>query len=242
MTMYKLARKLGFVTIPLIVTVGLVGNTLCGLVMFNKDNRRVYCYFYMGMLAVTDSTFLIAQLVYWCINLITKFDLPYEVQQGICSFLWPVIAGRALSGTYIIVAMTFDRLIAVKWPLKSLTWCTMKRARVTTACVIIFCFLLKLPYAWVTKPVQRCVAFRVEKTLLVQTYYWINSAISSYIPFAILLIFNLLIIQTMKKRRKYFQDAKSSDSGSEEMTKAEHKKMAHTKNQQNLESLRMEGK
>ena len=70
---------------------------------------------------------------------------------------------EALSvGLISYLAMTLDRLIAVKWPLKSLTWCTMKRARVTTACAITFSFLVKLPYAWITKSLPRCAPFQMK--------------------------------------------------------------------------------
>ena len=217
LTKYEVSKKFGLILTPLIVTFGLVGNGLSGLVTFHKDTH-ISCYFYMGMLAVTDSMYLTIGFTYWVIHDVGIIDLSYDMHADICKVFWAIMTGSALSGTYIILAMTLDRLIAVKWPLKSLTWCTMRRARVTSCLVIIACLLVKLPYVWITKPAPRCVAFHVEKSPLILAYYWINSAISSYIPFTILLILNLLIIQTMRKRGKYFQSRESSGSRSQELT------------------------
>ena len=202
---YKAAIMIETISAPAITVVGLVGNTLSCLVMFQKENRHVSCYFYMGMLAVTDSTYLIVSCIYWILKEVVDLSkLPF-IHLWICKITWPIGAISAMSGTYIILAMTSDRLIAVKWPLKSLTWCTLKRARITTAALIIFCLIVKLPYGWISKPAPTCVAFQVERTTLIQTYYWANSALGSYAPFFILLILNLLIIHTMQKRGKYFQ-------------------------------------
>ena len=141
---------------------------------------------------------------------VTELDIPYDTHSIICIVTFPISAISAMSGTFIIIAMTFDRLIAVKWPLKSLTWCTLKRARVTVLCLILFASLVKLPYVWITKPVPRCVAFQVERTPLVQAYYWINLSASSYVPFTILLVLNVLIKQALQKRRNYFPKGRST--------------------------------
>ena len=218
MTQYKIGTKFGLIILPLTGMIGLVGNTLSGLVMFHKDNRHVSCYFYMGVLAITDSMYLLAATTYNIMQSIPRLVIPYYIHQRICSSFWPIMTGSALCGTYIILAMTLDRLIAVKWPLKSLTWCTLKRARISTISIVMFCFLVKLPYGWLTKPVPSCVSFQVERTNMVQAYYWINSTVSCYIPFTILFILNLLIIQTMRKRGKYFESMKSSETGSGPMT------------------------
>ena len=216
MTTYKAAIIIQEYVTPFIVILGLVGNTLSGLVVFQKHNRPVTCYFYMGVLAVTDSVFLACSLFHWSLIDIGKVDIPYSTHETFCNVLLTINGISALSGTYIILAMTLDRLIAVKWPLKSLTWSTMKRARVTAICLIILAFLVKLPYGWITKPIPSCVAFQVKITPLVQAYYWINSAVSSYIPFTVLLILNPLIVHTMHKRGKYFKKDNSSETGSGE--------------------------
>ena len=213
MTIYKIGQKFENVMVPLTCMLGLVGNTLSALVVFQKDNRRVTCYFYMGALAVTDSIAMTVIVIYWLLIDVTQLAIPYDTHSLICSVFWPIASISSMSGTYIIIAMTFDRLIAVKWPLKSLTWCTLKRARVTVLCLILFASLVKLPYVWITKPVPRCLAFQVERTPLVQAYYWFNLAAGSYLPFTILLVLNVLIIQALQKRRNYFDKDRSAESG-----------------------------
>ena len=210
MNIYQIGQKFENVIVPLTCMLGLVGNTLSALVVFQKDNRRVTCYFYMGALAVTDSIFLTGCLIYWLLIEVIQLDIPYDTHSLLCSVVWPIGGISALSGTYIIIAMTFDRLIAVKWPLKSLTWCTLKRARITVLCLILFATLVKLPYVWITKPVPKCLAFQVEGTPLLQAYYWINLSASSYVPFTILLVLNVLIIQALQKRRNYFPEDRST--------------------------------
>ena len=216
---YRVAKKLEAILTPTLSIVGVIGNILSGIVMFRKNNRQVSCYFYMAMLAVTDSLHLITTLGYWIVKDTPHLYVPPNIYKWICYILFPITSGSALCGTYIILAMTLDRLIAVKWPLKSLTWCTMKRARVTTACAITFSFLVKLPYAWITKSLPTCVPFQMKRTPLVDAYYWINSSLTCYIPFTILLTFNLLIIASMRNRGKYFKKDRSTNLSSIEMTK-----------------------
>ena len=71
-----------------------------------------------------------------------------------------------LTAVYIIVMMTFDRLMAVKYPLKALTWCSPKRAKRTTAGIILACIIFKLPYIWVVDGfgTQDCTSFRVKSS------------------------------------------------------------------------------
>ena len=85
MTQYKIATKFGMIAVPLTGMIGLVGNTLSGLVMFHKDNRHVSCYFYMGVLAITDSMYLLTITTYNLMRSIPRIVIPYDIHQRICS-------------------------------------------------------------------------------------------------------------------------------------------------------------
>ena len=221
LTNYKVAAHLELIYTPIIEVVGLVGNTLSAIVMFQRENIKISCYFYMAVLAVADTVPLLMMFGVWIIKDAAPQTFDIGPHQMMCSVVWPITAASTMAGSYLIVAMTFDRLIAVKWPLKAITWCTMKRARLTSIFIILGCSLFKLPYAWITRAAKPllCLAFQVKQTSLLRGYYWINAAITNYIPFVSLLVLNTLIIHTLRKRGKYFEKDKTSEtSGTQQST------------------------
>ena len=134
-----------------------------------------------------------------------------------CRALVVMLAATIMCSTYIIVSMTLDRLVAVKWPLKALHWCTTKKAKLTVMTIVTLCPLFKMPNIWNSGPLANsnaCSCFRGEQTTLLVTYYWINTVVANYIPFCSLLIMNGLIIHCIRRRRSNFNKTARSGAGS----------------------------
>ena len=211
---YKTSQKLGQAPRGIIYIIGLTGNFISGLVMFQKKNRQISCYFYMGVLAILDSMPILASIPYWILNDLLTMSMTQDTHKVFCPAMWTFMAANILSGTYIVMAMTFDRLVAVRWPLKAVTWCSMKRAKVTSAIIILSCYVFRLPYIlWTdTVPPAKCAAFQGEQSKIELVYYYVNLLVGCYIPFCFLLACNVTIIITLNRRGKYFEKDRGSDS------------------------------
>ena len=197
---FKIFYVMSTYGIPTISAVGLVGNTLAMMVV--TRNLKISCYIYMAVLAVTDSVAQFANLSGWSVQIQEPFE--YRTRSTVCRIVGYSLAASIMCSTYIIVAMTLERLVAVKWPLKALHWCTTKKAKINCFAIILGCCLFKLPYAWVSGALTNsnsCSAFRGEQTTLLVTYYRINTVVGNYIPFCSLLIMNCLIIHSIRSRR-----------------------------------------
>ena len=213
---YQLAQWMGKVPRGIIYVVGLMGNFLAGLVMFQEKNRDVSCYFYMGVLSIMDSIPILLGTTYWILSDLTNTVLTPFSHKIYCNITWPLIAGGILSGTYIILAMTFDRFLAVQFPLKAAVWCTVRRARISCAVIVAVCFIFRLPYFVWTDAIRpmSCVAFQGKQSRLEIVYYWVNTVLSSYVPFILLVTFNTMIIRTLRGRSKYFTEEKTKSNSS----------------------------
>ena len=211
---YKLAEISGQAPRGIIFTFGLIGNFLAGLVMFQKKNRQTSCYFYMGVLSILDSLPLLLSIPHWIMNDILFVHMEFGKHRLFCQCLWYTLVASNLSGTYIVMAMTFDRLVAVRWPLKAVTWCSMKKAKITSVIIIMWGFLFRSGYIFYTDPVAplKCVAFQGKRSSIETAYYYLNLIVTCFIPSSFLLTCNVLIILTLKHRGKYFKkDTSSTD-------------------------------
>lgn len=142
----EFALKLGdFLThyyTPALVFIGSVGNILSVIVFFKTKLRKLSSSYYLAALGISDTLFLLGAFVSWLnyIN-IDIYNKPYFCQfftylSGLCSFL----------SVWFVVAFTVERFIAVLYPLKRQTMCTVKRACTVLFGLFILGCVISVPY------------------------------------------------------------------------------------------------
>ena len=120
-------------------------------------------------------------------------------QQWYCRIATPFIWTASLCSTLFILSMTFDRFIGIIMPHKAASFNTVKRAKITIVCVVIFSILFNIPYLYtVTNEARECVP-DVKGTAKI-FYNWLTYVIQFIIPFVSLLTMNSFIIHTLRKR------------------------------------------
>ena len=209
--LYTAGRLLFLIASPTMSVAGLVGNVLTAMVMLQKHNRKSSSCVYMAMLGVTD---MASNMVYLLWNSIGKGLMAYAYtptnHKGVCMAFWYLGSSTVLSSTFVLTAMTIDRFVAIRWPMRALELCTARRAKWMCGVAIVLGFVCKLPYIWLTKPVGEsdCLPFGNTENELIRVYYWINTSLGCYIPFLSLLTLNILIIRALgvKQRQKYIQE------------------------------------
>ena len=85
-----------------------------------------------------------------------------------------------LSSTLFILSMTFDRFYSIIRPHKAASFNTVKRAKITTVCIIIFSILVNIPHLFTTALEGRqSVPFGIGMDkILGQFYYWFSFVIN----------------------------------------------------------------
>ena len=123
--MMKFGEYFNSIWLPIIVPIGFVGNVLSFLVMTSKQNRGTSCCVLMGALAASDTLMLYDGAHYW----VRTNGLFAGATLNECRFICYCYAAFSLNGTILLVMMTFDRFIVVRFPLKAKTLCTSSRAK-----------------------------------------------------------------------------------------------------------------
>lgn len=122
----KVVYFLSYYYIPVLVFTGTIGNILSVLVFFKTKLRKLSSSHYLAALGFSDTLFLLIVLVNW-LNVagVTLSHQHFFCQtliymSGVCSFL----------SVWFVVAFTVERFIAVLYPLKRQTMCTVRRAKI----------------------------------------------------------------------------------------------------------------
>ena len=111
--------------------------------------------------------------------------------------------------------MTFERLYSILVPHKAASFNTVKRAKITIACSVIFRFLYNVPQLYTTNTRGKsCVPFgKAVASVGGQSYQWSSTIINFIFPFVFLLIMNSFIIHTIRMRSEMLQ-TRSASQGS----------------------------
>ena len=109
-----------------------------------------------------------------------------------------------LCSILFIVSMTFDRFYSIIQPQKAASFNTVKRAKITIACIVMFSLLFNVPHffisshqGWLCLPFGNVIAMAKGYS---KFYYWLSLALQFLLPFVLLLIMNSFIIRTLQKR------------------------------------------
>ncbi|ESP01928.1 hypothetical protein LOTGIDRAFT_172301 [Lottia gigantea] len=193
--------------VPLISTIGLLGNGLNILVLRHKHMKGISTNFYLFILCVADVTYLILTL---CLSFIHCRN----TYQPITAFYFIVYARPItdLAGNvavWITVAFTIERYIGVSSPIKGKVWCTVRKAKIISFITILFCIINTFPEFFETKIVSlQNGGHRCEPTIFSGYssyqigYYWWFVSIFTFIPFSFLFVFNALLIRTLLEASK----------------------------------------
>ena len=116
-----------------------------------------------------------------------------------------------LCSTLLVVSMTFDRFYNIIRPHKAASFNTVKRAKITVACIVIFSTIYNIPHLFITSHVNwECVPYALATaTPYGEIYYWMSMLVQFLFPFIFLLAMNSFIIHKIRKRENLAQSGSS---------------------------------
>jgi len=195
-------------TFPFIVVIGTVCNILTFLVMRRKKMRHQSTYFYMAVLAIADELVLLNG----CLNVWIYIFFGE-------SLMFTPFGCKIMSSTYyivshfsvwIVVSMTIERFIAVAIPLQASRLCTVKRAKLVCFSLACIMLLINVHFLFTHALINgECVPDKAYDWFM-KIWPWIDAVIYSFIPFTLLIIFNILIVHNLIKASNNIQKLQSS--------------------------------
>jgi hypothetical protein len=122
---------------PLLIVAGIVGNFYSFRLMNQKKYEKSTTCFYMRCMAVYDSLYIYGRMFLRYLLVVAPHLFRSDaVNKPFCLYYTASHVFGAYLSPWILVVMAVDRFIALTWPLKASTLCTMRRAKTTA--VIIF--------------------------------------------------------------------------------------------------------
>lgn len=196
---------------------GLIGNLLSALIMFRRSRRGLSSYFYLSLLAIIDICVLYTGGLLFLLE--TAFNYHPQLSAPIfCRLGFFVQHFFTYVSAWLIVAVTFERFIVVRFPFQSIRVCRLHVAYTITLIIFVF-FAVYASHDFVTLD----IASREMQTedgyhpnylvcdlvIYRQLLATVDLCFYSLLPSLFILIFNILIVYTMfyaiKQRRNYLQ-------------------------------------
>ena len=84
---YKIASCINDYWFPILVPIGLIGNTLSFFVMMRPNNRKVWTCIYMVAISVNDNLMICLALYYWLAVAVKIYELGMWDCKIICYFI-----------------------------------------------------------------------------------------------------------------------------------------------------------
>jgi hypothetical protein len=200
-TLDAIIRIINQIVNPALVVVGCINNLLV-LIILSKPRYRnnANCFFLMS-LAVFDTLNLIAIGIYFGEAMKVLIAQLGNIYCALFSFYVYFMVNMS---NWIIVIITFTRFVAVVFPLRAALWCTPRTAKYYTLVLSIACATWSLPAGVYGKKPKLgtleawyCVIDMPNNAIAL--YETAQSLVWIFIPFLLIVCFNLTISYTIRK-------------------------------------------
>ena len=200
MIIFKIANIIAKCWIPVLVPIGLVGNTLSFLVMIKPNNRKMSTCIYMAAISINDNIMMLLALYAWLVNSMNVYQM-YDLE---CKISAHFILFGLQNSTMQVIVMTFDIYFAINWPHKATTFSTPRRAKITLIAVWICVLVYNIPLLFLTRMVgDVCFAYAAGG-IITKVYSWMSFSVNAVMAFLVLIYMNYVIIKKVRSSRKMF--------------------------------------
>ena len=117
---YKMPNYIDRYWFPILVSLGLLGNTLSFLVMIKPNNRKVSTCIYIAAISINDNV-----MMFWALWYLDSF----ENNPVLCKIIVLISFLIVQNSTFQILAMTIDKYIAIRWPHRAAAYSTHKKSQ-----------------------------------------------------------------------------------------------------------------
>ena len=119
-----------------------------------------------------------------------------------CNIANTVIFAAVVCSTLLILSMTFGRFYSVVQPHKAASFNTVKTAKLTIFCIILFSIMYNTPHLFISDHENwQCLPYgKTHGKSYGQFYFWCSFVLNFALPFVLLLFMNSVIIHKIHNR------------------------------------------
>ncbi len=195
---------------------GIVGNLITILVLISPSMRKTSTNIYLTALSCSNILFLLIFIPSYSIRYLLGYKV-YMSNQPPFAFeilltrlpTTPVYNTILLSIIYLTIALSMDRLILIKFPLKAKNILTKRATLITILLIYIFSIVYCIPY-WLEQryipELKQCRLTQIGVKIHKYTRIYIYIPVVYVIPFATLTCINITIIQYLIVKKRFKQN------------------------------------
>lgn len=211
-TIYKTGRTFYAYFTPVILVIGLIGNSLSFKVFISKGMRHLSASVYLAALSATDLVTLICYVtVEWLRRGIVYLEPDWKVSfidiDYICQFQMYMSYISRMSSVWLVVAFTVERYIGVCHPLRRIDICSVSSARKIVLSIFISSLTLVLykPFlsgVFISDSGDRyCTTYQKHRfvSFVLDSVYGL---LITFVPLTIISVMNALIISKLFARKR----------------------------------------
>ena len=133
-----------------------------------------------------------------------------------CTVSMMTLFSAFLCSTLFIMSMTFDRFYSVLKPHKAASFNTVKRAKTTILCIVVYSLLYNIPHIFISDNNNwECLPYgRAMGKSYGEFYYWLSFTVNFVLPFVLLLSMNSVIIHKIRVRPISANSTQNDHTGS----------------------------
>lgn len=193
----KAVKLMRNICVPVIASVGIIGNILSFIVFSSKGMKKSSCSVFLASLAFVDVLFLLSLTINW-LDGETEGIITTDIA---CQFLIFITYVTGFLSVWFIVGFTLERFIAICLPLKGAVICTVFREKVIVLMMSLsasvlynFSFWTSGMQQWGTK--MKC-SHKMEYFRFLQIITWIDTFSTMVIPFILIAVMNYIVLKTV---------------------------------------------
>ena len=110
---------------PILVHIGLIGNTLSFLVMIKPNNKKMSTCIYMVAISINDNLMMCLAIYTW-VFIVAREHSWHHIE---CKLKVYLVFCALQNSTYQVLVTTIDKYVAIKWPHRAATYSTPKSSQ-----------------------------------------------------------------------------------------------------------------
>ena len=193
--------------LPFVLLVGIIGNIMSVIVLHSKAFRYTTTGVYLPLTAIADTVFLLTGSLE-ILDVAEVFDFR-EYNVWTCRVYKVVFYTAGDVSIWLLVAFTFDRFIAVCFPLKKSSVCRWKRAAIASGTILFLALAKNFHEFWTRGPEYiKGKFYRICGTQAQYAFFldyvrpWIAFLLIMVIPFVLLFLLNCMIVYSLIKAQR----------------------------------------
>ena len=203
---FKIANLVNTYWFPILIPIGLIGNSLSFTVMIKPRNRKMPTCIYMAAISINDNLTMLLCFHEYLVSVL-HIHKWYPIE---CHVTAVAILFALQNCTYLILAMTIDKYIAITWPHKAATYSTPERAKLIAMVLSLCVFIYNIPRYFLSSIIGgQCLNFGI-RNVFSRVYSWASFVLNAVIPFAMLIHMNYVIVTTVRNSKNMLVDTNTS--------------------------------